>query len=85
MKNTCLAIAAIVALVTAAALTPMAGQQQVFVRATEPPSTLGSDGGLESETETEVEAQNKCNISGLGNTCTQTASSGLGVGGERGD
>jgi hypothetical protein len=69
MKNTYLAIVAVLALVTTAALTPIAISQQVFAQ----------DGGAESETETESQAKNKCVISGLGNTCTQAATSGLSV------
>jgi hypothetical protein len=66
MKNTYLTLAAVLALVTAAALTPMAVQQQVFAQ------------NFESETETEVEAKNKCNNSGV-STCTQTATSSLAI------
>src|SRR5829696_2522893 len=36
--------------------------------------------GLQSSTETEVEAKNKCNISGLANSCSQAATSTLTVG-----
>ncbi len=67
MKNTYLTLAAVLALVTAAALTPMAVQQQVFAQ------------NFESETETEVEAKNKYNNSGF-STCTQAATSTLTVG-----
>jgi hypothetical protein len=76
MKNTYLAIVAVLALATAAALTPVAISQQVFAQANEIPSTPGSDGGFESETETEVEANPKCNLSGF-STCTQTSTSTL--------
>jgi hypothetical protein len=69
MKNTYLILAAVLVLATAAALTSAAIPQQVFAQ----------DGGAESETETESQAKNKCVISGLGNTCTQTATSGLSV------
>jgi hypothetical protein len=68
MKNTYLAIIAVLALATAAALTPVAISQQVFAQ--------GDD--LETETETEVEAKPKCNLSGF-STCTQTATSTLTV------
>jgi hypothetical protein len=47
MKNTYLTIVEVLALATAAALTPVAIPQQVFAQ----------DGDLESETETEVEAK----------------------------
>jgi hypothetical protein len=74
MKNTYLTIMAVLALVTAAALTPMAVQQQVFAQSTEDVEVDGA----ESETETEVEAKNKCNNSGF-STCTQTATSSLAI------
>jgi hypothetical protein len=71
MKNAYLTMAAVLALVTAAALTPMAVQQQVF-------ASTEID-GAQSETETEVEAKNKCNNSGF-STCNQAATSSLNVG-----
>ncbi|HKI06906.1 MAG TPA: hypothetical protein VKA09_00780 [Nitrososphaeraceae archaeon] len=48
--------------------------QQVYAQAETP-----SD-GLQSSTETEVEAKNKCNIRGLANSCSQAATSTLTVG-----
>jgi hypothetical protein len=48
--------------------------QQVFAQAETP------NDGLQSSTETEVEAKNKCNISGLTNSCSQAATSTLTVG-----
>jgi hypothetical protein len=47
--------------------------QQVFAQAETP------NDGLQSSTETEVEAKNKC-ISGLSNSCGQAATSTLTVG-----
>jgi hypothetical protein len=72
MKNVYITMAAVLALVTAAALTPLAISQQVFAQAMEP----GDDGGAESETETENTAKNKCNNSGF-SRCDQTATSTL--------
>ncbi|MDQ3839233.1 MAG: hypothetical protein M3297_08195 [Thermoproteota archaeon] len=67
MKNTYLTLAAVLALATAATLTPVAISQQAFAQ----------DGGAESETEIENQAKNKCVISGLGNSCDQTADADL--------
>ena len=75
MKNTYLTIVAVLALVTAAALTPMAVQQQVFAQAEEVDAEAYN---AESETNTEVEAKNKCNNSGF-SRCEQTATSTLTV------
>jgi hypothetical protein len=69
MKNTYLAIIAIVALATAAALTPIAVQQQAFAQAD----------GLQSSTETDNGPIQKCNLSGLGNDCHEAGSAKLGV------
>jgi hypothetical protein len=66
MEKTYLAIVAILALATAAALTPVAISQQVFAQDTE------------SETETENKAKNKCAVSGF-SSCDQTATSTLTV------
>jgi hypothetical protein len=83
MKNTYLAIIAIVALATAAALTPLAVQQQVFAQVTDGPSTPSSDGGLQSSMQSSSETDNgpiqKCNISGIGNDCHQAGSAELNV------
>jgi hypothetical protein len=67
MEKTYLAIVAVLALATAAALTPVAISQQVFAQDTE------------SETETENKAKNKCAVSGF-STCTQTADAPFSVG-----
>jgi uncharacterized membrane protein len=69
MEKTYLAIVAILALATAAALTPVAISQQVFAQ----------DSDLESETETSNKAKNKCAASGF-SSCEQTATSTLTVG-----
>jgi hypothetical protein len=69
MKNTYLAIIAIVALATAAALTPIAVQQQAFAQAD----------GLQSSTETDNGPIQKCNLSGLGNDCHEAGKATLGV------
>ena len=66
MKKTYLTIVAVLALATAAALTPVAISQQVFAQDTE------------SETETENKAKNKCAVSGF-STCTQDADSPFSV------
>jgi hypothetical protein len=68
MKNTYLAIIAIVALATAAALTPIAVQQQAFAQ-----------DGLQSSTETDNQVRQKCNMSGLGNDCHQAGKATLDV------
>ena len=70
MKNTYLAIIAIVALATAAALTPIAVQQQVFAQ---------EENGAESSTETDNGPIQKCNLSGLGNDCHEAGKAILGV------
>jgi hypothetical protein len=83
MKNTYIAVMAVVALATAAALTPMAVQHKAFAQVSGGPSTPSSDGGLQSSTqsstETENEVKQKCNISGIGNDCHQADKSRLGV------
>jgi hypothetical protein len=68
MKNTYLAIIAIVALATAAALTPIAVQQQAFAQEE-----------LASSTDTDNQVKQKCNISGLGNDCHQAGKATLDV------
>jgi hypothetical protein len=73
MKNTYLAIIAIVALATAAALTPLAVQQQVFAQE----ETMTD--GLTSSTTTDNEVKQKCNLSGLGNDCHQAGKATLDV------
>jgi hypothetical protein len=73
MKNTYLAIIAIVALATAAALTPLAVQQQVFAQE----ETMTD--GLQSSTETDNGPIQKCNLSGLGNDCHEAGKATLGV------
>ena len=74
MEKSYLAIVAILALATAAALTPVAISQQVFAQDMETPN-----GDLESETETSNKAKNKCAVSGF-STCTQTADAPFSVG-----
>jgi hypothetical protein len=74
MKNTYLAIIAIVALATAAALTPIAVQQQAFAQATDGPTD-----SLQSGTQTENGPIQKCNLSGLGNDCHESGKATLDV------
>jgi hypothetical protein len=71
MKNTYLAIIAAVALATAAALTPLAVQQQAFAQE--------ETDGLTSSTTTDNEVKQKCNLSGLGNDCHQAGKATLDV------
>jgi hypothetical protein len=72
MKNTYLAIIAIVALATAIAITPIAVQQQAFAQE-EPPN------GAESSTQTDNGPIQKCNLSGLGSHCHQAGKATLDV------
>jgi hypothetical protein len=68
MKNTYLAIIAIIALATAVALTPLAVQQQAFAQEE-----------LTSSTDTDNKVKEKCNLSGIGNDCHQAGKATLDV------
>jgi hypothetical protein len=84
IKNTYLAIIAIVALAITAALPiavqQQAVQQQAFAQETDDSGTSDCDDGLlQSSTDTDNKVKQKCNISGIGNDCHQADKSRLGV------